>query len=559
MRALRRFAATLTLLSAAACGQPETPAPTPSYQRVVDGRSGTALYAPQRFAIVTTAETSASGYLIEDAEHEMLGVVLLTNADRIGISGTAADDATRPAFVRQTLDAFEKRIVDNINLLLPLAQKEKNEWSITALFEGESVSRHGEAVAYGHYRLDFGSAWKPRSYDLLHYIGRRIGDLDWSSFPADRDRYFSPGERAIQFVITVHFHKQSSYFTGEGTPSRKATVGIAVVPQTRFASQWLDTLDDLVTLKTLGTVRDELISATETFTVERLGPPVDIVVSIDQNASMGEEKESVAAAVETLVARLVAEADYDVRLALVGIEDPAFALLNDNRRYVDLESADAVGAVRSGLTYLLRHAGTDKYQSNRQLERAVQAVGDPANADFRRPGAPLLLLTMTDRDEGSYSLDPTVPVERRSDFANAFAGWLREAGYTDWVAVYPTRAPCAYRDIVLSSTPGDRVAATGRAFGADYFDLCGAPFGRATERLMVRSAHRGARYQFRRTLPIPFLVQVQAGGRTLPADLASGFRYDVIGDRLLLSPSLTLPEETRIDVQYQTLHNPALR
>lgn len=543
-----------------ACGEDGGDPVSPPYRKVVHPNNGAALYLPRTFSVTTTAAEGHWGFRFEYAQYEMVGALLETNSNRLRISLPSGEEATAPATARWVLQELVGRLKKDMARLLPLASPEGQGWALAPVVFGTGTDRQGRTLGYGKYVLEFSPIYRPRSIDLYRFVAFELLGVIWRDYPANEKKYFAPGQNALELVLSVVLFPEERFLGEDGTSSTKLRVSFGVMPQNKNSPAIWRSIDDVLAFKTIGHVKDRLIKTSRKFTVRKLGEPVDILVVLDANGTMGEEAPLVRASLVNLAARLADEATYDYHLGLITNERPELIVWPDGSRYLSAKNSKPDEGMGRVVDTAFEKVGTMYSTRNRLLETALLAVTDPVasnqNAGFLRPGAPRILLTLTDRDDESLALDGS-PVVDDTIYIQKFATWMRQ--FTRWLSVHPAFSECTGPNLQAAAAGARHLTPLVRRMGADWFDLCATTHDDYPQALLDAAQALGSAYRFTQPIPMPLpsLLAVKLGKKVLPPTLADGFEYDVLGDRLMFSPSLVLPEGETITAVFYTLEPPA--
>jgi hypothetical protein len=544
---LRLLLASLTALAAAGCTPETLPVPGQSYQRTIEP-SGLVLFSPPHYSVTVTAQAGHKGFHLEDAQRELVAAVVRTSASRLGISPYANEDFTAPAFAQRSISALLTKVKRDMTQLLPNAGPEGVKWSVVRLKEGLTTDRQGGMVGYGHYKLIFGPGWQPRSYDLLHYLSKVYLGADWGSFPKDKEKYYPPGASELHFVIAFALHAEDGFFTGDGNDNQeRIDLALAAMPHTQRAAEWIAQIDDVLAFKTLGDTRDTLEEETRSFVYEKRGPPVDIVIAIDSNATMSDEMPAFKVSLGDFIRRISTDAAYDYRIAIVTNREAALIKLADQKLYIDPDSSNPEGLLSGALDKAWKDVGNGTVLRNEQLKFAIQSLDDPRNEGFRRSEAPAILVSITDRDDESFDLE-----ESPLTSAESYGQWLHVFSY--WVPIFPSNNTCDG-----SAGAGNMLRNTAMYYGAQTFDLCGLNHFSYVAAVLDNAARFGARFRYPVPQPLPFTMQAKLNGVPLAASPINGFTYDFLGDRLLVAGAVELAVDDVIETRYMVLRSPPKR
>lgn len=525
------------LLAAACAGEPEDAAPV--MVKAVEGRTGQVLYAPANFRLSITTTTYTAGFRAEDVSREALAAVIETSAERLGLPlGRSADDFTSPVNAQAALAHLLNAVRGNITAVLPLSNPNETagDWSITPVATGVTQDIYGNTVVYGRYALAYKPIYQLRSSQMFRYLAALLLSRDWSDFPKSDTLYFAAGKNAVQFVIALSLHKDSGYYTGTGQ-SHKVGLAFAAVPENKKSPEVWNLVDDLVTFKTLGHVRDALVHDTTVLEVPPRGGPVDIVVAVDRNPSMRRETTIVRETVAELAALLLDEPTFDYHVAFVTQGSADFVRLQDGTRYLsaDSEGVDALAdkALDSIFADILVDAPVDPDLVRWTALASTAPAATGVNKSFFRQGAKRLLVLVTDRDDHSAAPDGT-PLASPDAFVDTYAKLLRP--YERFI-VAPQRA-CDF-ERVQSSEAATYLNYWAAIEGGELTDLCYLAPGTLAQEIFDWADDNGSVFQYGAPQPFPFTLGVSVNGKQLKAEAADGFNYDEIADRIVFRPTAT--------------------
>lgn len=532
-----RFAVAAAMLFAAACKTDPEPS-EPGMARAVEGRSQQVLYAPARYALTPTYQTSVAGFRIEDRAREAVAAVLETTTDRLNLTMTSAGDFTSPVFAQNALLQLLNRVKGSVVTLLPLASEsdESGDWGISAVESGITKDVYGNLTVYGRYRFEYKPIYRLRSIDLYRYMAAVLLRKDWHDYPADEKKYYASGTNALHFSLALSLHQESGYYTG-GHDARRVGLSFGVTPDNKRSEQsWAD-LDDLVTFKTLGHLRDTLVEDSTVFEVNENGPAADFVIAIDRNGSLVDEAPLVRSTLVEFINRLATESGYDYHVALVTQGSTDFVRLSDGTRFISPASADPEALLQGALDTVLASADGATSVKADLMRTAAQSITAPAiggvNKSFRRASAPMALVYFSDRDDRSSALDGSL-IASLEQYITAYTAALRPFG--TWIVAAPSRANCRGTDLA-SAEAAAWLQSTALATAGMYHDLCTFTPERMVADALTWGDQASSLFRFAAPQPLPFTLRVAVSGTNLVRDDAGGFTYDVLGDRLVFMPS----------------------
>lgn len=525
------------LLFAACAGEPDEPAPI--MVKAVEGRSGQVLYAPPNFALSVTSTNYTAGFRAEDSSREALVAMVETSAERLGLSlGGSPDDFTSAvngqAGLARLLDAVRK----NITAVLPLSNPDESagDWSITPVASGVTQDIYGNVVVYGRYALSYKPIYQLRSSQMFRYLAAVLLHRDWSDYPKSNNLYFAAGKNAVQFVIALSLHKDSGYYTGTAE-EHKVGLAFAAVPENKKSAEVWNLVDDLVTFKTLGHIRDEVVRDTAVIEVPPRGGPVDIVIAVDRNPSMQLEAAVVRESLAALTALLLDEPSFDYHVAFLTQGSADFVRLQDGTRFLSADSDGIDLLADKALDGIFADIDNPAPVDPDLVRTAALASTAPAatgaNKSFFREGAPRLLVVITDRDDRSAALDGT-PIASPDAYVTTYA---RQLGAYAWLFAAPQRA--CDSDTVKSSEAASYLNFLATSAGGQLTDLCYFAPGTFAQQIYDWADDNGSVFQFSAPQPFPFTLGVSVNGKRLKAEAADGFTYDEIADRIVFRPAAT--------------------
>lgn len=544
------------LLTLQACGE-DPPAEDLSipFQRTENTHTNLVLYTPPEFDVNPIFQDGVSGFSIENEAREFMGVVARTTASRLSVSSQAGQDVTAPAFAQAALGQLLTRVRRHVPKALGSSAVEGLDWRITTFQSGVSQDRLGQPVAFGHYALQYKPAFQLRSSRMALYLSTELLGVTWESFPRNPDAYYPAGNNIVEFILAITLLDIESFYSAEASASQtQVNFAYAVIPRTRTSREVLDTITDTLSFKTLGGIRDHFAEATTTFTVGSRGPAVDILLAVDEADSMYGEGNVLQHELPRILTRLNEETDVDYRLGLITSVSSELVRFPDGRLYLSRESNTAAEQLTEALAGVWTPVpNVDTYRPRNELLRHSAAWAAEADERMRRPHAPLVLMTLSDRDDASRSMNGN-HLSSSAESAEYFTEHLRP--YSAWMAVFAMAANCWTLDRDTSVETGSNFSRTARMFGGVTFDLCRASPQMYVAGVVESVARHGARFQFAAPQPLPFTLVVSLNGRVLPKSRATGWYYHVIDDRIALSSSVTVNEDDVLTASYKRLTPP---
>lgn len=527
----------LALLSGACAAAPEEAAL--KMAKAVEGRTGQVLYAPPNFALTVTQSNYAAGFRIEDTSREALAAVVETTAERLGLPmGRSPEDFTSPVNAQAGLASLLSLVKKSITGLLPGSNPNElaGDWSITPVATGVGQDIYGNTVVYGRYSLSYKPIYQLRSSQMIRYLAAVLLRRDWSDFPKTDSLYFAAGMNAVEFVLALSYHADEGYYTGTNQV-HKVGLTFAAVPANKKSAEVWNLVDDVVTFKTLGHLRDELVRDSRVIEVPARGAPVDIVVAVDKNPSMKLETAAVREMAAELTALLVDETAFDYHIAFLTQGSADFVRLQDGTRFISADSDGADALADQALSTIFAEIEGGAVVDPELLRTAALAATQPAasgvNKSFFRDGAKRLLVVITDRDDRSPDLDGTPLIDPEA-YSAAYRRYLR--GFEKFI-VAPQRA-CAFTAIDTSE------AATYLNYfvasqGGTLTDICFFSPATLAQDVYDWSEDNGSVFQFTAPQPFPFTLGVSVNGKGVKPEDPQGFTYDELSDRIIFRPSVT--------------------
>jgi hypothetical protein len=513
------------------------------------------LYAPARFAVSTTGATgwSVRGFRIEDPKREALAAIVETSSKQIGIPDTSPHGFTSPVFAQEALRTVIDRVERNITGLLPQASpfEESGDWSIEPVEAGIFRNAAGNIAIMGRYRFEYVPVYQLRSVDVFQFLARVLVGQRWGDFPRNTAPYFPAGRNIIFFSVGIVFYEEDGFYSSENT-SRRVAVSFGVAPDNKSTNIIWDDLDDILTFKTYGNIRDSLVTESTSIEVPEAGNAVDVLLAIDRGGNMVEEAPVVKSLISELVNRLVTESDYSYRVGLLTQGNGELTQFSDGRVFLDPGSANAEALAGAALDEILHTAdGSTAVDADLNRTTALAVTGEALsgiNGGFRRTGAPLLLVTITDRDDASPALDGTLlPAQ---NYTGQYLKWL--AHFDHWIVLAPRLQGCNAGGI--NSAQGASLLLTTAARRAgETFDWCSYSRTDFLDSILTWAAVESSLFKFDAPQPFPFTLALSINGRSMKRGVEADYNYDVFGDRLVFQSTVAPQAGDTVRVRYQRL------
>lgn len=525
----------------------------PPYRRTVEPRSKLVLYTPSLYAVSPTfSSVSGAGFRLEDPKRETLAAVLEVPASQLSLIRSSSD-VTSANYAAATVHALMALFRTHIPELLPFASPDETvgDWSLTTVNSGTTLDLRGNHVAYAHYSLQVAPIYQLRTPEVIQYLARTFLGANWQGFPRNDSVYFPAGQNIIEIVLAVSVHNDVGY----ANDSDRIGVSFAALPNNNSTVNSVSDIDDILAFKTLGNVRDTLVTRTKSFAVGKRGEPIDMVFAIDGNQTMVEEATALKTSIPELIAQLAADTSYDFRVAFITNSSEEFVRFADGSRFLSADSKKPEELAALALETIFAKVNEIYTPRNDLLRRAVLAITEPSisstNADFNRPNAPLLLVYISDRDDASPAPDNS----SLTAFASQYAVWLR--GYDQWIAFVPSDQGCKSTNLDTAAA-ATNVYATGSLAGATMIDMCRTTPPGLNNAVLAWSEEHGSSFRFAPPQPMNFSLKVSANGNRLPQSQSTGYVYDFLGDRLRFSNTTTPRVGDEIGVSYLTLEAPVV-
>ncbi len=265
-------------------------------------------------------------------------------------------------------------------------------------------------------------------------------------------------------------------------------------------------------------------------------PPVDVLFVVDGTGSMAEEQMALAAAANDFVAALEGE-----RLAWqVGVTstDPADGGALAGRPWILTPGAEAPGAALAAAL----EVGADRPPPSAGLDAVALALADAQglNVGFRREGAALHVVFVSDGDDESGAVLGADPVTAFLDLLQAQADW---AGQPAWASAVVGDAPSGCDGETGSAQAGTRYLAVAAATGGSTASICALDFGPVAAALSALSGSGSTRFALQAT-PAEGTVTVEVAGERVTA-------YDVDYDEPAVVFTVAPAAEVQVTVKYR--------
>ena len=539
------------LFVGAACTPPieET---TPLYRRTVEPRSKLVLYTPSLYAVSPTFNTgSGAGFRIEDPKRETLAAIIEIPSNQLNLTRSTSD-VTSESYALSTVHALMSLFRTRIPELLPLADPDESvgDWALTTVKSGTTRDLRGNHVAYAHYSLQVAPIYQLRSPEVIQYLARIFLGANWKDFPKDASVYFPAGQNIVEIVLAVSVHNDVGY----ANDSDRIGISFATLPSNNSTVNSVSELDDVIAFKTLGNVRDKLVTRSKSFSVRKRGEPIDMVFAVDGSQTMREEAIALKESIPEMVRQLAADTTFYFLVAFITNSSEEFIRFADGIRFLSADSKKPDELAGLALDAIFAKVNEVYIPRNDLFRQAVLAITEPAisttNAGFNRADAPLLLVYISDRDDASPAPDNSNP----TSFATQYAAWLR--GYDEWIAFVPSQQ-CRANNLDTAAF-AQKVYAVASVAEVLVIDMCRTtPLGLSNE-VLAWGEENSSTFRFDPPQPMNFSLKVSANGNRLLQSQSTGYVYDFLGDRLRFSSTATPHEGDEIGVSYLTLEAPVV-
>ncbi len=304
--------------------------------------------------------------------------------------------------------------------------------------------------------------------------------------------------------------------------------------------------------------------------------PVDILWVVDNSGSMASSQDNLANNFQSFIQQFQ-QKGYDFRMA-VGTTDAYLKLhTNDNNR---ARFRDGSGSNRTGIYVMDKNTpnltnvftknvrvGINGNGDERALESMKQLLLNPTNSDFRRAGAYLAVIIVSDEEDTSHydwynGVDSFFSTDNPNDVRlfqnstnpihatlNPQHGFHPPQMFKDFMDTFTNSSDLVKNYVVNSIVIKDeacrqqlaentqklapRVKALSELTGGSAFSLCD-PFDQVLDAIQQQALRGAATFQLNRE-PVVSSIVVRVNGSVIPQDPVTGWLYDAATNSVIFA------------------------
>lgn len=297
---------------------------------------------------------------------------------------------------------------------------------------------------------------------------------------------------------------------------------------------------------------------------------IDIVWVVDNSGSMANLQSNIAANFQSFIQNFVNK-DYDFKIAVTNTEawradflsDPSLAEFKDgdgtNSSGVKFLTPDTPDLVNNFLINIQQ--GTSGYGDERPFQSLKQALESPLNRGFRREGAFLAVIIVTDEEDFShdgsnysnedYNFPGLHTVESYKTYLDNLTNSTEDFPMHSVSAISIQDASC-----LASNTPYGNIATRVQELvsltDGVQGDVCSSNFSDTLDAIQDQIAVLSTQFLIDREL-LPNTLKVSVNGQAVSKSAENGWSYNESNKTLRFHGSAIPPQGADISIQYEPL------